>query len=175
MLQRFLKWFSSHKITLHGKKEINPDEIFLDSSNLPQFDRHQFEGRLERPIARRTMCMLGGVFFLTMLMVLSKTFSLQIREGDRYANQSAQNRLRYSLIFGSRGVFYDRNGTLLAWNIIDGSEPEFSKRKYLEQNGLSHVLGFIKYPSKDKAGFYYKVDFEGLDGAEKYYNEYVSP
>ena len=175
MLQRFLKLFSSRRVALHGKKEINPDEIFLDSSNLPQFDRHQFEGRLERPIARRTIFILGGVFCLAMLLVLSKTFSLQIMEGDRYANQSAQNRLRHSLIFGSRGVFYDRNGTLLAWNVIDDAKPEFSKRKYLEQNGLSHVVGFIKYPSKDKAGFYYKVDFEGLDGAEKYYNEYVAP
>src|SRR3989344_238134 len=174
MLQRFLKLFSSRRVALHGKKEINPDEIFLDSSNLPQFDRHQFEGRLERPIARRTIFILGGVFCLAMLLVLSKTFSLQIMEGDRYANQSAQNRLRHSLIFGSRGVFYDRNGTLLAWNVIDDAKPEFSKRKYLEQNGLSHVVGFIKYPSKDKAGFYYKVDFEGLDGAEKYYNEYVA-
>jgi hypothetical protein len=30
--------------------EIDPDEIFIDSHNLPQFDNQQFEGRLEKPI-----------------------------------------------------------------------------------------------------------------------------
>ncbi len=171
-ITRFLYKLHSSRTSAH---EIDPDEIFLDSSNLPQFDRNQFEGRLERPIARRTIFIIGGVFCLLLLLVLGKTFALQIQEGDRYAKQSEQNRLRHTLIFGSRGVFYDRRGTFLAWNVIDDAESEFSKRKYLDQAGLSTVLGFVKYPSKDKFGFYYKVDFEGLDGAEKYYNEYVAP
>lgn len=169
---RFFHKLRNRRAVVH---EINPDEIFLDSSNLPQFDRHQFEGRLERPIARRTIVILGGVFCLILIAVLSQTFFLQIREGERYAKQSAQNRLRHTLIFGSRGVLYDKRGTLLAWNVIDDAEPEFAKRKYLDQAGLSHLLGFLKYPSKDKAGFYYKVDFEGRDGVEKYYNEYIAP
>jgi len=28
--------------------EIAPDEIFLDASNAPDFDRERFEGRLEK-------------------------------------------------------------------------------------------------------------------------------
>lgn len=156
-------------------REIDPDEIFLDSSNLPQFDRHQFEGRFERPISRRTVLVLGGLVGIAFLVLVFKIFALQITDGGRYAEQSEQNRLRHTLIFGSRGVFYDRRGTPLAWNVIDNAEPEFSKRKYLAQEGLSHVLGFVKYPSKDKAGFYYQVDFEGREGVEKYYNEYVAP
>ena len=161
-----------------GKKpapEIDPDEIFLDSSNLPQFDRHQFEGRLERSISLRTIFGAGVVFAVVLLAILSKSYSLQIQEGEIYARQSEQNRLRHTLIFGSRGVFYDRNGTFLAWNVIDPEEPSFSKRKYLDTPGLSTVLGYLKYPSKDRAGFFYKVDFEGQAGVEKYYNEYVAP
>ena len=30
-----------------NNKEIDPDEIFMDSRNLPQFDNQQFEGRIE--------------------------------------------------------------------------------------------------------------------------------
>ena len=30
--------------------EIAPDEIFLDASNAPAFDRARFEGRLEKPL-----------------------------------------------------------------------------------------------------------------------------
>src|SRR3989338_6085774 len=156
-------------------REIDPDQIFLDSRNLPAFDRHQFEGRLERPISRRIIWSVGVVFTLILLLLLGKTYTLQVQDGRTYAKQSAQNRLRHTLIFGSRGVLYDKRGTFLAWNIIDTDEPEFSKRKYLDQAGLSHILGFLKYPTKDKAGFYYKVDFEGRDGVEKYYNEYISP
>ena len=43
---------------------IHPDEIFLDSSNLPQFNRQQFEGRLEKPIAKNLLVALGSLFLL---------------------------------------------------------------------------------------------------------------
>lgn len=174
MFSRLTRLFYKLRNSRAPVREIDPDEIFLDSSNLPQFDRHQFEGRLERPISRRTVWGAGAVFLVVLLLLLSKSFALQIEGGERYAKQSAENRLRHTLVFGSRGIFYDRTGKLLAWNVTDAEESEFSKRKYLGIPGLAHVLGFLKYPSKDKAGFYYKVDFEGRDGVEKYYNEYVA-
>lgn len=156
-------------------KEIDPDEIFLDSSNLPAFDRHQFEGRLEKTISRRVIVALGAVFFVVLVLFLAKSFALEGLEGERYAAQSAQNRLRHTLIFGERGVFADRRGELLAWNAANSAEPEFSKRQYTSRAGLAHLLGFLKYPSKDSAGFYYQADFEGKDGAERYLSEAVAP
>ncbi len=156
-------------------REIDPDEIFLDSQNLPEFNRHQFEGRLERPISRKVIVSVLGTFGLILVAILWQSFSLQVRNGDTYAKKSTQNRLHQTLIFGSRGVFYDRNKTYLAWNVIDKDEPSFAKRKYLDKPGISSLLGYLKYPSKDRAGFYYKVDFEAQDGLEKYYNEYVAP
>lgn len=155
--------------------EIDPDEIFLDSQNLPAFDRHQFEGRLEKPISRRVITTLGIVFALGVLVMLGKTFVLEIEDGDTYAKRSEQNRLRHTLIFGERGVITDSRGTFLAWNSKEGQEEEFSKRRYIDKRGFAHLLGFVKYPSKDKAGFYYKVDFEGQGGVEKYWSEYIAP
>ncbi len=119
--------------------------------------------------------MFGTAFLIVLVLFLSKSFALQIEEGGTYAKRSEQNRLRYTLIFGERGVFTDRRGELLAWNISDPSESAFSKRAFTKREGLSHILGFLKYPSKDKYGFYYKVNFEGMDGVEKYLNEYVAP
>ena len=46
---------------------IDPDEIFLDSSNLPGHDASQFEGRLSRPVSNRTMIGVGAVFVLVVL------------------------------------------------------------------------------------------------------------
>lgn len=156
-------------------REIDPDEIFLDSENLPAFDRHQFEGRMEKPIPRRVIIGVGAVFALILIVLSTKSFSLEVTHGDELAKRGEQNRLRHTLIFGERGVIMDVRGELLAWNARDESEPAFSKRKYLESSGLAHLIGYVKYPSKDKAGFYYKVDFEGVDGVEKYWGEYVAP
>jgi penicillin-binding protein 2 len=48
------------------------------------------------------------------------------------------------------------------------------RRMYAQIPGLAHVLGYVQYPSKDKNGFYYRDDFEGVDGAEKYFNEQLT-
>jgi len=169
-----LKRLWRRRARLSRSGEIAPDEIFLDSTNLPAFDRHQFEGRLERPIARRVVFSVGMLFALISLVFLGRSFALQIEDGAFYAAQSKENRLRQAIVFGERGVLYDRQGTLLASNVADSSEPAFSRRVYALTEGVSHTLGYLKYPKKDSAGFYYRVDFEGLDGVEKYWSEYIA-
>ncbi len=62
----------------------------------------------------------------------------------------------------------------MAWNVSSDSNPEFSFRKYSSFSGLSHTIGYIKYPSKDSSGFYYSDNFVGKDGVEKYYNDTLS-
>jgi len=52
-----------------GKKlkkntEISLDEIFLDSKNIPGFDTERFEGRLEFPLDRKTLKIIGALFFV---------------------------------------------------------------------------------------------------------------
>ena len=159
-----------------GKKsgEIYPDEIFLDSRNLPQFNKHQFEGRLERPLARRTFLFIGFAFFIIIIIFSIKLFSLQIRQGMTYAARSEANRLDRTTLFSDRGVVFDRNQIPLAWNEINPDDSDFSLRKYISAQGLSSVLGFVKYPSKDSSGIYYREDYIGKDGVEKAYNEALS-
>lgn len=152
-----------------NNKEIDPDEIFLDSHNLPQFDTQQFEGRLEKPISRLSLITIIIFFCIILLGFGSKLWSLQILNGELYNNRSENNRLRHSPIFAARGVIYDRNGVELAWN-SPGNDPDFTIRKYKGDQGLSHSVGYVQYPSKDSAGFYYRENFEGVDGVEKYYN-----
>jgi penicillin-binding protein 2 len=166
--------------------EIAPDEILIDSSNIPQFNRSQFEGRLEQPISRMTLFMVGGAFMVIALIFLGQAINLQIVHGDDYLERSQNNLLRPVPIFASRGAIVDRKGVLLAWNaptdisragsatstvssgFVEDSVP---RREYASTTGLSHVLGYVQYPSKDKNGFYYQSDFEGVAGVEKYYND----
>lgn len=155
-------------------KDIDPDEIFIDSHNLPNFDTDQFEGRIEKSISRRSIFILAGFFALIMVLFVVRVWNLQIQNGEFYFAKSENNRLRNSLIFAKRGVIYDREQTKLAWNVENLSDNAFDLRKYISLDGFSHLLGYLKYPSKDKYGFYFTEVFDGKDGVEKKYNDILS-
>jgi len=151
---------------------IAPDEIFIDSTNIPDHDGDMFEGNIEKPIHKSSIYAVLIVFFIIALVYISKVFILSVKEGEYYSLRSEKNILRPVPIFAGRGVIYDRNNLPLAFNVP--SENEISTRSYATSTGLSHVLGYVNYPTKDKNGFYYRNDFEGADGVEKYYNSELS-
>ncbi|MSU55362.1 MAG: hypothetical protein EXS46_02360 [Candidatus Taylorbacteria bacterium] len=155
-------------------QEIDPDEIFLDSKNLPDFDQSQFEGRLEKPLSRNTVIICGTFFFIILSIFIFKIFLLQVKQGKIYAEKSIANSLRQTVIFPERGVIYDRNKVLLASNIYDSKSPDFTHRSYINIPGLAHILGYVRYPAKDRSGFYYQDSYDGVDGVEKTYNNVLS-
>jgi penicillin-binding protein 2 len=170
---RKLRLFKKNKYK-NRTKDIDPDEIFIDSENLPKFDVNQFEGRIEKPISQFTFWFFSSFFLFVILIFLYKSWSLQIINGDSYYERSENNRLRNTLVFARRGIITDRKDRDLAWNIISEDNLEYSLRKYSTSSGLSHILGYIKYPQKDKYGFYYNDDFTAKDGVEKFYNEILA-
>jgi penicillin-binding protein 2 len=151
------------------RNSIDPDEIFMDSHNLPQFDSDQFEGRIDTPISRLTLSILLIFFIVVTITFGYKIFSLQIINGEFYVQKSENNRLRHTPIFAVRGIIYDRNGVKLAWN-EPNDDSDFSTRKYTDEPGMAHVVGYVQYPRKDNLGFYSHEDFVGVDGAEKYFD-----
>jgi penicillin-binding protein 2 len=154
--------------------EIHPDEIFIDSSNLPQFDTDQFEGQIEQPIAKKSIRIAGICFLCVALFFTYKIAHLQIVSGETYKKISENNRLHHSLLFAERGAILDREGTLLAWNEIDPNQSDFSLRAYTQDSGLHNLLGYVKYPKKDKFGFYYNTEYAGADAVEKFFNPILS-
>lgn len=155
----------------YKNQEILPEDIFLDSSNLPDFDSDQFEGRIEKPISRKTILVTGMFFALLGLVFFGRAYVLEIKNGYAYAKRSEDNRLLHTLVFADRGIIKDRNGIKLAWNIPPTEEGYFSNRQYISNPGFNNLLGFIKYPSKDSNGFFYSEDLTGRDGVEKYFND----
>ena len=151
--------------------EISPDEILLDRANLPAFDVVQFEGRLERPLGAGIPLALGVLFLCIAALFGGRLWHIQIVEGSTYAERSRGNFLRTTPIFAERGGIIDRTGEPLAWNEPTPEHPEFLARRYTTRAGSAHLIGFLKYPSKDAAGFYYRNDFKGVAGAEREYNE----
>lgn len=155
----------------YSNHEINPDEIFLDSSNLPDFDKQQFEGVIEKPIASRTINFFSVSLVLIALIFIGKLFSLQIARGEFYYDKSLNNSLTHEPIFAERGIIYDRNGVELAWNEKTVLEEAVPERKYFSSGGFSHLLGYVGYPKKDEKGFYWQKEFIGKAGIESIYND----
>lgn len=180
----------SQKYLKQLSRDINPDEIFLDSKNLPGFDKYQFEGRIEKPISHIS---IWGIFFSFLLIIfifLAKVTSLQVVQGEDFLKKSENNRLSHTPLFAMRGVIYDRNKIPLAWNSFDDEEARtaliasdtstttekmpFPHRSYITSSGVGHLLGYVSYPKRDSRGYYYQELFVGKDGIEEYYNEILS-
>ena len=153
--------------------DIAPDEIFLDSSNLPQFDVYQFEGRMVKSIPRSSIYLLGGFFVIVVLVFLWRVSVLQIQDGATYAAQSENNRLSHTNIFSGRGSIFDKNKKMLVWNVPNDTH-DFALRSYVATSGFAHVLGYIKYPQTDNSGNYYETEYVGNTGVEKTYNDILN-
>jgi penicillin-binding protein 2 len=151
---------------------VDPDEIFLDSQNLPHFNTQQFEGRLEKPIPKRSVILLSSFFALIGIIFLSQLSILQIAKGEAYFKKSENNVLVKLPIFADRGIIYDRKQVKLAWNSWVDSSDRFvpPTRSYISEGGFAHVLGYVSYPAKDAQGNYWQDYFSGRDGVEKMYD-----
>ncbi len=163
---------------------VDPDEIFLDSKNIANFDRQQFEGRIEKPIPQKTIVFLSSFFLLAIVIFSGRLFYLQVNKGSAYFERSENNIIEKDILFADRGIIYDRNKKELAWNKkVDFTVAEENKdektevqtnlvRAYLSP-GFSHLLGYVSYPTRDKSGNYWREDFIGKDGLEKQYNDRI--
>lgn len=149
---------------------VEPDEIFLDSKNLPDFDVQQFEGQIELPISRSSFFGIGLVLLVVVLLFSSRLWFLQIAKGATYQKQSEYNSLSREPIFASRGNIYDRNNVPLAWNDTKTDTIPWGLRSYISSAGFAHILGYVGYPQKDSSGNYWQADVIGKDGVEKYYD-----
>lgn len=151
-------------------QDINPEDIFLDSKNLPGFEEHALEGRLEKPVGRSAFLLFRLALSFILVLLVVKLGMLSVIHGSEYARISENNRLEEMVIFANRGVILDRNGLELATNAIKDDPAGFAGRRYAEIRGLAHVVGYIKYPKKDRAGFYYEKEYQPKDGIELVYD-----
>ncbi|OGZ32742.1 MAG: hypothetical protein A3H02_02055 [Candidatus Niyogibacteria bacterium RIFCSPLOWO2_12_FULL_41_13] len=96
--------------------EINPDEIFLDSKNIPGFDTGRLEGRLPLFIKPGISYAVFFAFFAIISIIFAKQFYLQIIKGEELKNLAEKNSLKKRAVAAERGIIYDRFSKKLAWN-----------------------------------------------------------
>lgn len=148
-------------------QEIAPDEIFLDASNAPAFDRARFEGRLEKPLSHRSFMYLGAVLALLFLTLAVRSWNLQVTNGAAFASESAHNSLEVRTLFAPRGIIIDMHGVVVAEN---AERADGSVVRHYPYPSLSQIIGYVSYPKKDKNGVYYDTTETGVSGLEAEYD-----
>ena len=147
--------------------DVGIEDVLLDAVNVSSLDQNRFEGRLELPITRRNVFVVGVVFAIIALWFLWQLFTMQVIEGAEFRSISDSNRVQEDVIIAERGVIYDRYGELLAWNEEDWQdEYDFPVRAYTDRLGLGQIIGYVSYPLKDSRGFYFRTEYIGRNGIE---------
>src|SRR6185503_19225590 len=128
-----MTWKTFKKRRSSKNSMVEPDEIFLDSKNIQNFDRQQFEGRIEQPISKNNILTLSVLFAVMIVIFGTRLSYLQIHKGEAYLERSENNILKKQILFAERGIIYDRNKKELAWN----KKANLEEAPLLEENPAS--------------------------------------
>lgn len=155
--------------------ELWPDEVFLDSSNIPGFEHERFEGVLEKPLERPAFYTFGVLVFLFGGLLLSRAFWLQMVRGAEFEKRAESNYIQKTFIEPPRGIIYDRHGTPIVFNeaYTDDKGIVQYRRKTKNQYAYSQLLGHVGNISKDDAthGLHPGIVEVGKSGLEEMYND----
>lgn len=153
-------------------RDVEVEEVLLDASNIPSFNRGRLEGKREVPITYRSVATVGFIFLAVVLVYFYQIFNLQVVRGAEFQTIAENNRVDRALVIAERGVVYDRNGEMVVWNEVDETgEYDFPIRAYTDRLGLGQVLGYVSYPKKDARGYFFRTDYLGRSGVELTYDD----
>lgn len=154
---------------------IDIEHTIADTLNLSSMDSDNFDGRFEKDIERGTFYLVFVLTIFVIIIFLSQLFKLQIIQSKIWKQKAQNNFQEVYPLFAPRGLIKDRNGELLAWNIKDESDDQdFLRRQYIEEEGFSNLLGYVKYPQKDNNGRFWQEDYLAESGIELYYDNILS-
>ena len=144
----------------------------VDTASSRHFNAGRLEGKFELPLAKRNIMIVAGLCVIISVLFLSKLFTLQVLHGAEYNELSINNTVFNNPIIAERGVLYDRNGEMIAWNEFDTTGTySFPVRTYTNRVGLGQLVGYVSYPARDSNGFYYDTEYTGISGSESAYNQ----
>ena len=153
-------------------KDVSVEEVLLDASNIPSFNRERLEGKRELRIADRSLAVVWWLFLLIAMAFFYQVFMLQVVSGSDYRTVAENNQRDQAVIIAERGVVVDRNGEPMVWNELDDSgEYDFPIRAYTDRSGLGQVLGYVSYPKRDSSGVFFRTDYLGRSGVEAAFDD----
>lgn len=141
---------SNETIEDYSEKTIEGDNI------LPSSERFLFA---KNKIKKRKINFFYGFVFISLLLLIAKTYQLQILENNYYSDLSENNKIRNIEIKSQRGIIYDSNMNKLVNNTpiyylyctpydLPRDEQKISSLKSI----LKEILD-LDYPTLDKIKF----------------------
>ncbi len=123
--------FNRYKLK-KSQGDIETHHVFLDTlAHSKEEELGITEKKFEVPLSNSMIYILFGFFFLFSIILFSKTFYLQIINGNQLYIASENNKGKINLIPAARGIIYDAKGTKLVLNA-----PDFNlvcdKRSFLQ-------------------------------------------
>lgn len=140
-------------------REVEFDEIFLDSKNIPAYSKESFEGIVENPIPKKTLFFLAGFLVIFASIFISRIFALEVVRGEEFYQRAETNRLEVVFEDTERGLIYDRHGEALAQN----SDLEGKSIRTYPPESFLHVLGFLSKSNPNAESENFGIGASGLE------------
>lgn len=129
---------------------VDPEEIFIDSALASHDPVKELEGKMERPLGRRSSLLflvlaLGAIGYLA-----SEAFSLQVVSGLDFFSRAQENRFASRTVYAPRGIIRDRRGETLVQN-VPSLGLVFDRERFLTSGGdvkkiVSDLSGLLSKP-----------------------------
>ncbi|MDA1334660.1 MAG: penicillin-binding transpeptidase domain-containing protein [bacterium] len=123
---------------------LTPDEVFLDSTNIPGYSKERFEGILEKPLAKSAFYSFAILLLLFGVFMIGRAMWLQIVRGEELTKRAENNFIERNYINPPRGIIYDRNRVPIVFNTAvtnENGDIEY-QREVRHAYAYSHVVGF---------------------------------
>src|SRR5699024_8729268 len=145
--------YSGNRIYSHSYGDRLPDLLLCEP---PFYDACQkrkgiYLGtkikKLIKKIQLKRTTILLIVFILMSFMLIRQLFQLQIIQGENYISEFQSRTTKTRVLKSTRGNIYDRNGTLVASNVLsysltfeDNGSYETARQKNLTLNGVAYKV-----------------------------------
>ena len=122
------------------------------------------DGRINLPISSYMIYFVFFCIISILFLLLARVGYLQLIDGEKYREISLLNISNREILFADRGLIYDRNKKLIAWN--EKVEDQLFKKRVYVNKSIS-LIGSVRYPKKDNNNKYYVHNIQGIDGVER--------
>lgn len=114
---RLSNYLKNKRIRTEFKEDIEPQEILLDKLAQKKEDEIGLtEKKFEVPLQQRTLRTVWFLFLILILLLFSKSFQLQVIQGEKFSALAEKNKFTFYSIKAERGIIYDKDFNQLVFN-----------------------------------------------------------
>lgn len=145
------KELKNKKVSTKFREEIEPQEILLDA--LSGQEDLVSQRKFEVPLQKRTLQGFCILFFLSIFLLLAKTFELQMLKNETFAILAEQNYQRSYFQRSLRGVIYDQDFNQLVFNDLSfdlvANKNDFPTKEDKKEEVLEQIAMILKEDLRD--------------------------